>query len=226
MDLPQPPQTFTTLNEQGLIEIYNAHTGELICVQTSYRDLLKDKFENLTKITRSDGTEVWIERGIDPSLVYHKKQLAFSPTLGDLICEKIAEGMMSLREILKDFGVPYSRHLKWKRDNAEYEKNLLNAEKESGRVHYDEALALSRNSLDTKLKVETHKWAAKVNDPEKYGEKTKVTGDKDAPLRIILDTGIRREGDPGYQAPVDTVNEEVKLLGDASEAETVEYPTS
>ena len=49
-----------------------------------------------------------------------------------------------------------------------------------------------------RLKVDTYKWAAEVNNPEVFGKKTKIEGTT-APTVIVIETGIRREEQPAIE---------------------------
>lgn len=49
------------------------------------------------------------------------------------------------------------------------------------------------NAQARRVQIDAHKWAAKVNDPANYGDKTQISGDANAPISFVIDTGIRRE---------------------------------
>jgi hypothetical protein len=59
-------------------------------------------------------------------------------------------------------------------------------------VAIEKAEKVTRNTVaQTKLQVETYKWAAEKGDPNRYGTRTKIVGDPDQPVAIIVETGIR-----------------------------------
>jgi hypothetical protein len=49
-----------------------------------------------------------------------------------------------------------------------------------------------------KLASDIHLKLAGRNDPGRWSDSVKITGDKESPLRIIVDTGIRRASDAGF----------------------------
>ena len=59
------------------------------------------------------------------------------------------------------------------------------------RIDKDEVSAL-------KLRTDLYKWGAEKANPNEYGVQTKITGDNNAPLQIVVDTGIKREEDNEY----------------------------
>lgn len=71
----------------------------------------------------------------------------------------------------------------------------------------DEAISIARelevgksdsdDAAVARVKIETLKWGAKVNDRDRYGDSTKLTGEVGV-RAVAVDTGIRREGDPGF----------------------------
>lgn len=215
--LASPPQTVTFVNERGLIEVVNAHTGEVICVQTTHRDLLKEKLENLVKL-EVDGREIYIERGIDPAIFYKINRIPYSDTIASLICEKVVAGEGSVKTIVESFGIPYSIYSFWRKTIPGFRKMVDEAKKDRADAFQDKALETSEKSQDPKLMIDTLKWAAEVDNPEKYGKKTQVTAKVETVSKIIIDTGIRRPGDAGYVEPgnpiKDVVAEEVKVLSD------------
>lgn len=85
--------------------------------------------------------------------------------------------------------------------------------KHRGHIHADKALkhaeeAKEYNVQSQRLKVDTERWAAGCNHPDFYGKQTKITGDPDKPLAILVDTGIRRDEDE--KPPEITAESEVK----------------
>ena len=66
-----------------------------------------------------------------------------------------------------------------KKSRAQVFENLAiqTAENEGGDVHRD------------RLKTETYKWVAEVNDPETYGKKTKMEMGQGA-IQIVVETGV------------------------------------
>ena len=59
---------------------------------------------------------------------------------------------------------------------------------------WDEA----RTHAAPKEKISALQWAAEKGNAERFGTKTKIVGDKNAPVVFVIDTGIRRRGDEGF----------------------------
>lgn len=202
---PEVPEHFYRKNKRGLIEAIEKGTGRILAVQSSAEDLLKDKFERVVQIDTPQGP-VWIEKGLNFDLVHRLEPYPYSKILADLVCEEIAVHAGSMRSASEKLNVPYSAILRWKRENEEFRNEIAIAEKERAGSFHDEILEEARKSRDQKTKIATLQWAAEKGDSEKYGAKTKISGDKNAPLTIVLDTGIRRPGDPGYVEPTPQEN--------------------
>ena len=193
----------------GQVNIFDIFTGEKIGV-------LSNKFEeqgtiNYTEIKREDGSILLVQEGIDLKQVnLYEKSLAYSPELCDMICARIANGE-SLKGISLDHNMPsYATFGKWKREKPEFLKALDQAHEDYADYLSDEMLRVTeelytnRNSVSAehvsalKLYSENIKWKAQVHKPRTYSPKVKVEGNPLAPIRFIIDTGIRRRGDPGY----------------------------
>ena len=197
--------TFALKRDDGYIEIIDELTGRVVAVQEdpSFNHVKME--EKFFKIQAPDGLDCWIQKGMSPDKVLSPvPKYEFSKIIGDIICQRIVEGEL-LTKICADPNVPgYSIISRWRRENEDFHKAIRIATEERAEFYHDKALdtADGSNDKDTvandKLKVDTLKWAAGVGSPDKYGTKTKVVGDANAPLAIIIDTGIRRDGDPGY----------------------------
>lgn len=201
---PELPATFTRLNSRGLIEVVDLHTGRILCVQATPEDLLLTKSQRLTRIDTPQGP-VFIEKGINFDIVNHLVLVPYSKHLGDLICQYIVEGD-PLKVAVKKINLQYSDVMRWQRENAEFKSALDQARKDRSEAQHDEILQKAREA-PLKTQIEVLQWSAEKNNPEKFGNKTKVVGDKDAPVVFQIDTGIRRErsdsagGEGQAQAP-------------------------
>lgn len=88
----------------------------------------------------------------------------------------------------------------WKRHHPDFALALVEAREYAAEKFAfkavetaDLAIGQSKDELAaSKLQVDTYKWMAEKMNPELYGNRTKVTGDADKPLTIIVDTGIKR----------------------------------
>lgn len=54
-----------------------------------------------------------------------------------------------------------------------------------------------KEAAGARVKLDAYKYLAKVNDRDTYGDSTKLTGSLTVGPTLV-DTGIRREGDPGF----------------------------
>lgn len=101
----------------------------------------------------------------------------------------------------EELGVPYSIVKKWERESPEFKESLALARKDGAEYSHGKILELARTRGDAKTEIEALKWSAEKNDPERFGNKTKLVGDTSAPITFVIDTGIRREAIP--EAPLE-----------------------
>lgn len=203
--VPETPKTFARTNSRGLIEIVDMHTGRVVCVQASVHDHLQVKFENLTKIETPQGP-VWIEKGLDLGLAYKVKAIPFSQVIADLICEAIVNGdslKTAIHRISPD--LDYSTISRWKREHPEFKLELEQAQKDRTEAQHDEVLQIAKEKGRPTTQIEALKWSAEKNNPEKFGNKTKVVGDANAPVVFQINTGIDRGAAGGEAQPTPTV---------------------
>lgn len=217
------PPHIARLNDRGLIELLDARDGRLLGVQYSHEDLLKSKWDRLIKIDTPQGP-VWLEKGLNYDIIGHMKVVPYSALLGDLLCQAIANGA-TMTVAAQKLNLEYATVARWRRENETFAEQLKQARIDRAESFHDEAIEVARKSRDSKVQIETAKWAAEKNDPDKFGNKTKLVGDASQPITFIIDTGIRRKGDAGYTAPT---AETPQGLPDAApaerEAEKVEEP--
>jgi len=198
--LPPANQLFSRLNEDGLIEVIDEMTGNVISVQSSHQDLLKTKRERLIEHTLPDGTKVYLEKGLSLDRI-HPKSYAFSQIVADIICQKIIEGD-SMTKICEDPNFPsVSIVAKWKKMNDDF-ATQVRASYQSRADHYHDKVLSEAEKTKTKddapaqkVKIDAYKWAAEKGNPEQYGNRTKLIGDPNAPLQLIINTGIDRGPD-------------------------------
>jgi hypothetical protein len=200
---PKPPLTATRVNNQGLIEVVDLHTGAILCIQKEPRDdFLQGKFDNLQKIETPQGT-VWIERGIDPARLFYRPQQPYSASWADLLALRMVEHKETLPRACKALDLPYYLVTRWRREHPEFNDTLQQARRDLAEHFQEEALETARTTTSAtsgpnKLKVETLKWAAEKADPEQFGQKLKVDAKHEHSVQVVLDTGIRRRNDPGF----------------------------
>lgn len=194
MQKPELPPHFARRNARGLIELVDMNNGRILCVQATDKDLLATKWENLTCIHTPEGP-VWIEKCINFDIVPTLSNQPYSKMLGDLLAQGIVEGK-SLVTACIDLNLEYSTVMRWKRTHEEFAEQLKEARRDRAEAFHDEVLETARTQARTKDKIAALQWAAEKGNPEIYGNKTKIVGDKDAPIQFVLATGINRDVTP------------------------------
>jgi hypothetical protein len=205
---PEMPPTYSRINRQGLLELIDLRSGRVICVQHSIEDLAQKKWDRLIRVDTPQGP-VWLEKGLQFDKIYKSNELPYSQVLGSLICQKMVEEGLTLVKATKSLNLDYALVCRWKREHSEFRDMLHEARIDRAEYLHDEVIDEARASRDRKTTIETLKWAAEKGDPERYGNKTKIIGDKNAPVQFIIGTGIVRPGDSGFVAPKEEKGERV-----------------
>lgn len=124
---------------------------------------------------------------------------AYSLPVARMVCQKLREGM-TLTAIGKLPGMPsLSVIYNWRRQFPDFDE-AIKLSREYAAEHLMDEIKDIIDGVEEKDDVflasfktrELMKLAEKHN-PEKYGTRTKVVGDKNAPLQIVVDTGIYNE---------------------------------
>jgi len=206
-----PPHIFRK-NERGLIEAIDIMTGRVIAVQSTEADILSGKADRVTRIETPEGP-VFIESSLNFDLVGRLKSYPYSKTLGDLICEHIVHGK-SIVKACEEMNLPYSVVLLWSRQHPEFKEAIATARRDSAEYMHGELLETARASRDAKTQIDALKWSAEKNDPDRFGQRTKISGDPNAPLGFtLISTGINRDVTPKEEGPQ-------ALLGESDESQT------
>ncbi len=186
-------QIYYRKNSRGLIEGVDMTTNEIVCVQHS--ELALDPLSSrLSKIILPNGKEVYIEKGL---LVKGRgvnelfPERGISPVLADMLVQFVVEGK-TLRKACQALNIEYSVVNTWKSKDDKFKERLEIAMHDRAEYFHDEIIETAEASRDPKLKIEALKWSNEKNSPEKYSPKSKITGDKNAPLHFVLSTGIDR----------------------------------
>ena len=152
-----------------------------------------------------------------PSTVY-------SENVAAAIVERVLNGD-SLAKVARDPDFPsYSAILAWQAAFPEFKKRVDEARKNRAEIFYDKALQLADIAPEihkdqipgVKLAIETYKWAAEKNDPDRFA-KPKEASVQSGGVTIIVDTGIHRT-----QVPEDVWVDElgnVHVKGDSNEVQ-------
>lgn len=161
-------------------------------------EVVTTAYDGIHQVALPDGRLVWCQKGMSLDLIPHKDWV-FSKVAGDAILEKIAEGR-TVEAIGKIDGYPPAHVIRlWAIKNEEFRKSLGVAQKMRAGFFHDRAIETAQETYSkkmvgiNKLKIETDKWAAEKGDPGQYGTVKTIVGDPDRPVKIVVDTGIRRD---------------------------------
>lgn len=119
--------------------------------------------------------------------------IAFTAELAVRIVDAHIQGA-SLRKIAETLpGVPeYPTLLRWSKEIPAFREALYGL-RDVRAFHYEQAAidaAEAANGKDAdRLRVETYRWAAEVNDPSRYGPK-RASGGGDAQVQVVIHTGF------------------------------------
>lgn len=111
---------------------------------------------------------------------------------------------------------------KWVRQHPEFKAELKQAKEGRAEYYADKVMAIGDKHIDPReanverLKMDIFKWGAEVGNPHEFGKATKLTGDPNAPLSFIIDTGVRRAGEGiEEKETIEVESEEADVLEDA-----------
>lgn len=143
------------------------------------------------------GRKMWLPIGTNADDL-PKTHWPRSQVIWDAICNLVCEGK-SMLEIAEMEGFPpYHTMRHWRNLDKEFAAQLKTAMRDRASYLAELALEVAEESTsDTvasdKLKLDTYKWHSEVGDRDVYGKQQKITGDPEAPIGFIIDTGISRE---------------------------------
>jgi hypothetical protein len=150
------------------------------------------------------GEKILVPAGLDLDKVEGRNlglqsvKYTYSQVMSDQICMLISEGY-TIREISAMDGMPPPMTMvKWQVENPEFKEAISYAKKSraeyySDKIHEIAHTVAEENSKSAKVSMDGMKWLASTGDPEVFGSKTQITGDKNSPITFLVDTGIRRE---------------------------------
>ena len=149
--------------------------------------------ENLYGMTTED------KRVILPNGMERLPTWRYSEAYADVILDLIVQGK-TITKITNMEGMPtYQSILKWKATVPAFKERLLEARRSRAELWHDEIVRDKDVIPDTpaeaqheKLKFEKLKYLAEKNNPEEFGQKQIHAGDRNNPIRLIVDTGIKR----------------------------------
>jgi hypothetical protein len=203
----------TRIAADGLLEGYDTETGTVL-----WREKKKDV--DPTKPMRrggkrgrpaftdthhtvidGNGRKIRVPKGTNPDYLPHTVW-PYSKVTCDNICMEISEGA-TLSEVSLMEGFPSRKVIfNWLREYPEFRQAMKIARELRAEHFHDKIVGVAKNAKEKtakrdRLQLDAYKWVAGVNDPGTFGNQTKIVGDANAPLKLIVETGVRLAGDPG-----------------------------
>ena len=131
-----------------------------------------------------------------------EKNIRYSIDIARQILLRIRNGE-TLTSICNSSNLPsYATLCLWKYRYVDFAEALKEAQKDAAQMFADQALERSKEAAidktemeQRKVEIDTLKWRAEKADPNTFGKQTKVVGDANQPLALIVNTGIKRDGD-------------------------------
>jgi hypothetical protein len=201
----------TRINSAGFLEGYDEETGKILWTQKRDaqdptapvrrgrprgRPTKKDTSTH-HHVLDASGRKVWVPKGTNPDN-FPRLEWPYSQVTAMHICQKVSEGE-TLTDIGRMEGFPPKNVIDhWSRKYSEFKDELKQARLQRAEHYHDRVFEIAKatrsdTNKEDRLKIEAYKWGAQVGDPEQFGNRTKVTGDGDNPLRFVIDTGIHSE---------------------------------
>lgn len=200
-------------NKEGILEEIDLETGQVVSLQKPQKRLKPGKKRRLNRrntsldvmdtvhyVVDSAGRQRLVAKGTNPDFL-PREVWPYSQVIADKICELLIDGM-TLMEICKQEGFPTKGTVySWRNKYKEFDERVKKAKELRAESFHDKAIetaeqAEKRTIHQSRLQVETYKWAAEVGKPSEYGKQTKVVGDANAPIGFIISTGIERDPEP------------------------------
>ncbi len=181
------------------IHVIDCKTGDVIIMYAAGTPKVPTTLE---LVVLEDGTKIWTQEALVPS-TKNVRRIEFTPIIIDLMCQELLSGK-GISDICKLDGFPtYTMFCRWRREHPWIDEALDKARKDRGEVFRDKAIAEADKATSTKdplgahsLKVEAYKWAAAVDQPERFSPRAKVETNVASPTQIIIHTGIDRGEKP------------------------------
>lgn len=194
------------LDEYGQTCAINIHTGEEVPLETPLAETrISDQYR---AIRSKDGSLVYVPKALPLEELkkiqggYFEKP--YSQLLAAEIIKRIAEGEL-IGKICQDPGMPsYATFCKWRRLYPTLDKDYRQAVQDRAEnflakaLDVVESVGADRDEINlAKLRSDVYKYAAKVGDPDSFSERQNLKADV-AVTGYVVETGIRRPGDPGF----------------------------
>ncbi len=194
----------------GLLDVVDEETGQVVARQKLPKKLDPKKKRRLNRRSKAEvhsdqvhhvfdasGKKRLVVKGMDPSKL-PREVWPYSEAFVEQIVGLLIEGH-TLTEIGLIDGMPSRRCMyTWMTKYKEFEERVKKARQLRAEYYHDAAITTAEDSNrktihSDRLKVDTYKWAAGVADREQFGNHTKITGDVNAPIGFIINTGIQRD---------------------------------
>ena len=127
--------------------------------------------------------------------------ITYNIPMADQVCELVRQGR-TYAQIVERMGLGSVQTIyRWRNKHPDFEENLKAARRDRADYYHDQVMKVADGDIvkeevaAMKLKTDIWKWGAEKANPQEYGNQTKITGDSNAPLQIMVDTGIKREED-------------------------------
>ena len=197
-----PKNLLAHQNKEGLIELIDIHSGQVVAVQHSIRDIMKGKQARVREVTLESGQKVLLENTLNVNAIARKRDYTPDPILVDLLAQAISDGA-TIQEACESFNFKNSALNLCRSAHADIDDKIKQAIKRRASRLVEQVLEEGKESCDVKVRIDSYKYVAEKTDPESFGNRTKIVGDPNAPAIMVIETGIRRPGDPGFQGGTD-----------------------
>lgn len=198
----------------GILRLVDTETGEVLSQQktksTKYTSATTGKRRikgnrgpgrpvadpNITHhwVLDGNGRKHWMLKGTNPDTMPRVVHPYCTVTC-EHICRFISEGK-TLSLVARIEGMPPVHTIfAWQREYPEFRKQMKDARTARAEYFADKAIDTAEESKESRvqsdrLKTDTYKWAAEVNDRDTYGKQTKMSGEGLAQVLIQIVTGV------------------------------------
>lgn len=213
----------------GLMKLIDTETGEVLAEEkkkpgrrAAFRGTSRGPGRPAKKVQEThhyirgpNGNKLWVPKGTNPDDI-PRTIYPYNETTRDQILLHVTQGM-SLAKIgdMEDLP-PVHVIWKWLREHPEFRAMMEEAKKARAEFYADRVIAIAEQEHVhpddvpmERLRKDVFQWGAEVNDPATYGKRTKIVAEA-APAALLVDTGIRRDGDeePAIETTGTPVGEE------------------
>ena len=132
---------------------------------------------------------------------------SYTPEIGFAICEELAQGDKSLRQICRELKISHSSVLFWAQENKEFADQYTRAREIGDDLSFenledkaaevpptDESGRVDNGWVQWKrLQIDTMKWSLAKRRPKKYGDKLQVEGDLKVTRLVVTEPSAVNE---------------------------------